>query len=237
MEVKASHPVNCLIANTPSLLQRVFQLRYLCYHRKGSINESPTEIFQDQFDDLCNSISVLAESTSGEAVATVRISVVKPTAGWRDSPAQQVFGDHPQLQAIAAESDVEASRLCFGPHARRDSFVTLLGHMAALAEYYEADWLVACPRVEHSEVYQRMFGFRPLAAARQYFGVNFQTQLLGIRRSELAEYVRAARPMKAAWANALERLVRSAALPTPGACWSSGCSPSGESAAHAVGAS
>lgn len=210
--------MNCFIANTPSLLDRVYQLRYFCYQRKGAIEQSLEEKFHDKFDELRNSISVLAESETGEALATVRISVVKPSVGWGDSPAQHVFGDHPGLQAIAAESYVEASRLCFGPSARRDSFVTLLGHMAALAEYYEADWLVACPRVEHSEVYQRMFGFRPLAAPRQYFGVNFQTQLLGIRRGELAEYVRAARPMKNAWANALERLIKSATLPAPIAC-------------------
>ncbi len=218
--------MNCLIANTPALRDRVYQLRYLCYQRKGSIDVIPEERFRDQFDELDNSISVLAEASSGEALATVRISVVKPELGWGDSPAQHVFGDHPRLQEISKQSYVEASRLCFGPHARRDAFVKLLGHMAALAEYYEADWLVACPRVEHTEVYQRMFGFRPLAEARQYFGVKFQTQLLGVRRNELAEYVRAARPMMAAWQNALERLVSSAELPPPGTCrWKVAGSP------------
>ena len=37
--------------------------------------------------------------------------------------------------------------------ARRDSFYGLLGNMAALAERYGVEWLAACPRVEHSEVY------------------------------------------------------------------------------------
>ena len=211
--VKVSPAMRCFIANTPVLLDRVYQLRHQCYLRNGSIEPCPDGRFTDHFDSLRNNISILAESDAGESLATVRISVVRRDLDWTESPARRVFGDEPRLQQIAGESYVEASRLCFGPQARRDAFVTLLGNMAALAEFYEAEWLVACPRVEHSKTYQRMFGFRPFAAARQYFGVNFQTQLLGIRRSELLEYVRAARPMTVAWADALGRLVASAALP------------------------
>ena len=104
---------------------------------------------------------------------------------------------------------VEASRLCFGNQARRDAFIRLLGHKAALAEYWGVEWLVACPRIEHTEVYQRMFGFRAMAAPRQYFGVNFETQLLGIRRVELEAWVKDAKPMRAAWTNALTALASS----------------------------
>ena len=78
--------------------------------------------------------------------------------------------------------------------------------MAALAEFHGVEWLVACPRVEHSSVYQRMFGFRPLSAPRQYFGVKFETQLLGIRVSELRNYVQDEKPMVNAWTNALQSL-------------------------------
>jgi hypothetical protein len=40
--------------------------------------------------------------------------------------------------------------------------------MAAPADFYDVKWLVACPRVEHAESYQRMVGFKPLADPRQY---------------------------------------------------------------------
>jgi hypothetical protein len=85
--------------------------------------------------------------------------------------------------------------------------------MAALAELYDVQWLVACPRTEHAAIYQRMFGFQPLAAPRQYFGVSFETQLLGIRVSQLREYVCGERPMVTAWTEALVRL--SSAIPGP----------------------
>lgn len=201
-----------MVARTGSEKDRVYALRYRCYRRDESIPESGEERFCDQFDALPNSVIVLAESDEGETMATVRISVVRAEAGWGDSPAQHVFGDHPALQAIAGQSYVEASRLCFGPHARRDAFITLTGYMAALAEFYDTEWLVACPRTEHAATYQRLFGFRPLAEARQYFGVKFQTQLLGVRRQELADFVQGARPMRAAWSNALGRLVNDESL-------------------------
>jgi hypothetical protein len=96
--------------------------------------------------------------------------------------------------------------LCFGPQARRDSFLSLVGNMAAMAEFYDVEWLIACPRVEHASKYQKLFGFKPLAAPRQYFGVKFETQLLGIRRADLEAYIRGMRPMQNAWATARLRL-------------------------------
>ena len=82
---------------------------------------------------------------------------------------------------------MEASRLVFAPQARRDALMQLLGYMAAMADFYEAEWLMACPRMEHSAMYQRLFGFRPMAEPRPYHGVKFETQLLAVRRSELKE--------------------------------------------------
>ena len=205
--------MECLIAHTPEQREQVYRLRYECYRRKGSIDAREDEQFNDHFDELPNSFSFLVRSAEAPALATVRISVVRPDLGWTDSPVQHVYGDHPALQAMARESFVEASRLCFGQQARRDSFVRLVGNMAALAEFYEAEWLAACPRVEHSEIYQRMFGFRPLAAPRQYFGVKFETQLLGIRRHELRVHVKDHAPMTNAWSAALASLLASPVLP------------------------
>jgi hypothetical protein len=91
--------------------------------------------------------------------------------------------------------------------------VGLVGHMAAMADVFDTRWLVACPRVEHAEIYQRMFGFEVWAAPRTYFGVSFSTQLLGISREGLKEFVRDRRPLYQAWQRAREYLLsRDAAL-------------------------
>jgi hypothetical protein len=193
----------CRIAQNAEDRDLVFRLRYSCYQGKGAIAPREDRRFSDAFDETNNHFSFLLRYGNSDPLATVRISVVKPELGWTDSPGSRVFGDHPRFQEIASESFVEANRLCFLEQARRDVFVRLLGNMAALADLFEVGWLVACPRVEHAHVYQHMFGFRPLAEPRPYFGVNFETQLLGIRRCELAEYVKDRRPMRDAWSEAL----------------------------------
>lgn len=199
-------PVECRIANSPWERELVYRLRYLCYLSKGAIEPRDEPRFSDAYDHTLNHFSFLV-SEEDQPLATVRISVVKPKIGWNESPASAVFGDDPAFQSIARESYVEANRLCFGQQARRDAFVRLLGHMAALANVFEVEWLVACPRVEHVRVYENMFGFRKLAEPRTYFGVNFRTQLLGIRRSELAQYVADRRVIADAWRSAETELI------------------------------
>lgn len=198
-------PIECSLAQTPDTQREVYRLRHDCYLRKGSIEPRPNGLFHDAYDELPNHFSFLLRR-EGQSVATVRISVVRPVPGWTESPGKSVFGDHPALQEMAHQSYVEASRLCFGPQARRDAFIRLLGFKAALAEIYDAEWLIACPRLEHTDVYINLFKFRPMAAPRPYFGVNFETQLLGVRRSELAAHVQNIRPMRNAWTAALESL-------------------------------
>jgi hypothetical protein len=194
------------ITDTPESCRQVYRLRHACYSRNGSIEVRPDGMFRDRYDGLPNHFSFLMRGAAQEPLATVRISVVRQEPGWTESPAQAVFGDHPALQAIARESYVEASRLCFAQQARRDAFVSLLGHKAALAQLFGAAWLVACPRIEHTAVYQKMFGFHSLAAPRKYFGVNFETQLLAIRTAELSDRVSNAKLMINAWRAGFERI-------------------------------
>ena len=188
-----------ILARTPEELDAVYRLRYFCYQRRGVIGERADCRFRDSFDDLPNQFSFLAHDDRDQPVATVRLSVVRPDWGWAESPACRVYGDHPALAMLTRTSFVEASRLCFARTARRDAFYNLLGNMAALGERCGVEWMAACPRVEHSETYQRLYGFRPLAEPRRYFGVSFETELLGIRLSEMKELAGRVKWMEKAW--------------------------------------
>jgi hypothetical protein len=199
--------LTCTLAETPQDRDHVYRLRYACYRRKGSIDARPDERFSDSYDALPNHFSFLARDGSEEPLGTVRISVVRPDLGWTTAPSQKVFGDDPAFQRIARGSFVEASRLCFGQQARRDALMRVVSYMAALAEFYEVDWLVACPRVEHSHIYERLFGFTQLAAPRQYFGVKFETSLLGVSREQLLEYTGGAKSMDVARMQAFAHLM------------------------------
>jgi hypothetical protein len=205
-EHREQRGLRCSLADTPETQEQVYRLRYDGYFRKGSIDAREDGRFTDRFDAMANHFSFLVRDYAEEAVATVRISVVRRDLGWADSPGGTVFGDHAAFQTLAAEGYVEASRLVFAPQARRDALMQLLGYMAAMADFYEAEWLMACPRMEHSAMYQRVFGFRPMAEPRPYHGVKFETQLLAVRRDELKDHVREAKPMRDAWGQALTKL-------------------------------
>ena len=201
-------PLSCSIAETPAERDEVFRLRYLCYRRDGAIPFRPDCRFSDAFDEMPNQFSVYTGDWA-EPSATVRISVVRPDLDWTESPAGRVYGDHPCYRAVAATSFVEATRLCFGRPARRDAFMRLVAYLAAAGEFYDVEWMLACPRLEHARVYQRLFGFRPLAEPRRSDGAGFQTRLLGVRAGDLREHVYDSRVMSAAWSEALERLLQS----------------------------
>jgi hypothetical protein len=194
---------SCLLANTDSVLDHVFRLRYACYQRSGAIAPSADERFRDRYDDLPNHFSFLLRNDTEDQAATVRISVVRPDLAWNDCPSRTVFGDHPAFAAIARSSFVEASRLCFGQRATRDCFHRLVAHLAAMADFHGTPWVVACPREEHTGIYRRMFGFAELAEPRPYYGVNFKTGLLAISLDELRERAGHFKSMRDSWQEAL----------------------------------
>ncbi len=137
-----------ILAASPADREDVYRLRYSCYLRTGVIAPHPSESFSDKYDDLPNQFSFLSRGQDGEANATVRISVVRSDLGWTQAPSTCVFGEHPEFRRIAAGSFVEANRLCFAQQARRDALMGVVGYLAALADFHEVDWLVACPREE-----------------------------------------------------------------------------------------
>jgi hypothetical protein len=201
----------CSLAETPEDRDRVYRLRYLCYRRDEAIDVREDERFQDRYDAMPNHFSFLARTADEEPVGTVRISVVRPEAGWEIAPSHSVFGDVPAFQQIARGSFVEASRLCLPQQARRDSLLRVISYMAAVADFYEVEWLVACPRVEHSHTYEKLFGFVRYAEPRQYYGVKFSTTLLAVPRVQLRQYTCGSRYMDTARNQALANLETSSA--------------------------
>lgn len=197
---------NFTLADSAETRDHVYRLRHDCYLRRGAIDPRPEGRFSDGYDALPNHFSFLMSTPEDPAHATVRISVVRPDLGWIKAPVREVFGDHPAFRPLSGDSFVEASRLCFSRQARREVLFELLAHMAALADFHDVGWLVACPREEHTLIYERLFGFRQLAEPRPYFGVKFRTALLAIRREDLRRNAQAVKWMKNAWEHAFARV-------------------------------
>ncbi|HEY4361425.1 MAG TPA: hypothetical protein VGN17_10660 [Bryobacteraceae bacterium] len=207
----------CSLATTPEERNQVYRMRYACYRRDEAIEARADESFSDSYDDMPNHFSFLARAGQAEPLGTVRISVVRPEPAWETAPSHKVFGDNPEFQRIAGGTFVEASRLCFGVQARRDALMRVIAYLAALADFYQAEWLVACPRVEHSQTYERLFGFVRIAEPRQYLGVKFKTTLLAVPRAKLIEYTsgtnsRATKTMDAARLEAFAHIAAASPL-------------------------
>jgi hypothetical protein len=211
--IMTTEPMQCVIADTPETRTQVYRLRYRCYRANRAVSERTDKQFRDSFDDKPNSFSFLVHNEAAEPLATVRVTVVVPNRGWRDSPASRVYAGDPEFEAVRREFFAEANRLCFGSDSRSESFIRLVGNMGAVAEYYGVEWLVACPRVEHVMVYRRLFGFRPLADPRRCVGVASETQLLGIRVAELRHRIRNHADLQAAWSDGLLRFREAMAGP------------------------
>ncbi len=194
--------ITCTLARTANEMDEAFRLRYACYRRSGAIADRPNSRFSDHYDTLPNHFTFLLGSAAEGTMATVRISVVRADLGWNTAPSCKVFGDVPDFRSIASDSFVEASRLCFVEQARRDVLYRLVANMAAVADLYSVRWLVACPREEHSAIYQRLFGFTPIAPPRKYLGVNFRTELLATERDDLRLAASRVSPMRKAWSAA-----------------------------------
>ena len=93
-----------MVADTEQARTQVYRLRYERYRREGSLAERSDEQFSDAFDEKPNSFSFLARNAEHQALATVRITVVRPGLGWTDSPVAHAYGDHTAFQAIAREN-------------------------------------------------------------------------------------------------------------------------------------
>jgi hypothetical protein len=85
---------------------------------------------------------------------------------------------------------LEAGRLVFAPQAPRDVLMQLFGYMA-MADFYEADWRMACPRMERSAMYRPRRRHRPEgdeegagAGADESNGVS----AVSVRRPHLRDY-------------------------------------------------
>jgi hypothetical protein len=204
----------CNIANTAEAREQVYRLRYACYRRDEAIGVRADEKFRDEFDELPNHFSFLLGGVH-EPMATARISVVRRDWQWDDAPVEHVFGDDPTLRSIASEGYVETSRLCFARAALPGAFVRLVSQIGAVANFYDVEWFVACPRLEHVHSWARMFGYKPIAAPRQYYGVAFQTQLLAVRRRDAQKHLKDGGTLQAACDEAAASLRRS--LPVIGA--------------------
>ena len=82
----------------------------------------------------------------------------------------------------------------------------LLGNMAAMADQYGSEWLVACPRLEYVPMYERLFGFRKLAGAATVLRGELSDSVTGYAAEGFAGVVQGCKSMRESWELALKEM-------------------------------
>ena len=182
-----------LVIDDDETFREALALRYEAYVAAGYLAPRSEALFSDTHDNSSLSKTVVLYN-QGEPAASVRVCML----GHRDGNERP--GDLPAAAMFRHEIDtcldgeaaggrrpraVEITRLACSPHHARD--ITLLMGLYHIVGYlilhFRADIIFAAVTVNHAPFYRRM-GFREIAPARDYPGLDVQTLLMGCRTSE-----------------------------------------------------
>ena len=176
-----------------------YRLRYASYLASGYIRPNELGLFQDQYDDLPNSQTVVVYD-EGTPVASVRTCTLAFGSGQR-SPASDTFPDEVR-ELLRAQSaiglggrGIETTRLVRSPAAENNQgLVFLLYRMAGyVGMRAHTQILLACVRRNHAPFYKRL-GYTPVTEPRPYPGLNCPMMLMSCTRHRYDE-IRSAFPV------------------------------------------
>ncbi|MCC6734973.1 MAG: hypothetical protein IT534_02455 [Bauldia sp.] len=161
--------VDYRVAVTDADREDIFRLRYESYRREDGVGPRFDRRLSDRYDDLDNT-TIVAMYIDGEMAGTVRVSVA--TAAHPEFPAMEVFSDLLDPHLAAGKTLVDPTRMA----AREDlsrTYPGMLPYMMIrvpwmIAEYFNADAIIAGVRAEHRAFYRRTFGSRQLGEPRLY---------------------------------------------------------------------
>ncbi len=160
--------VDYRVAFTPEDREAIFRQRYKSYLNEGAIDENPSGMFQDAYDDFDN-CWMFGIYIDQQLIGSIRLHVISPEN--RKGPAFDVFPDlvNPMLDQgmtlidptrFAAEFDVSKK------YPEMPYLVLRAAYMAY--EYFEADYCLATVRKEHVAFYRRIFNAEYMCEPRPY---------------------------------------------------------------------
>ena len=172
------------LAVTDSVRRKAYRLRYQSYLASGFIQANPTGLFQDEFDELPNSKTILIYS-DGRPIGSARTCFLSKD-GSLTSPARKAFPDEVDrvLRSVpdsaTGPQGVEICRLVRSPEAANNQGVVFLLYRLAqdyLAKLGDIRVAISCVRQNHANFYKRL-GFTAESEPRPYPGLNCQMQML-----------------------------------------------------------
>lgn len=156
----------------------IFRMRYKAYLAEGAIDENPSCMFKDSYDDFDN-CWIFSIHLNEMLAGTIRFHVLSPEN--RKGPASDVFPDIVGPMLDQGMTLIDPTRFAADSEITRDypemPFMTL--RVACMAyEYFNADYVLATVRKEHAAFYRRVFNAEFMCEPRPYPSLKSQICLL-----------------------------------------------------------
>jgi ribosomal protein L34E len=175
------------LATSEKVLEDAYRLRYRSYLASGFIDENPTGLFRDRYDEMFNADTVVLYDEE-IPVASVRVCLLERGTDYT-SPAMDTFPEEVSALLNARPNDafagraIEVTRLVRSPEAENNQGLVFLLYRSAgyIALCHHTQIFLACVRSNHSPFYKRL-GYSAASELRPYPGLSCKMQLMASDR-------------------------------------------------------
>ncbi len=182
-EKTAKFPLDLKVFTAGSDKRDVYALRYRAFIKDGVITPRDDKLFSDRYDDL-ETTCTLAAYQGATCVGSFRLAFGEGRIGGETMPCQSIFTEVGTLEAKGFHRLVEFGRMVVEPTLTNTSFrttlyATLVRAGLIVAEAGETDFGLISVHPNLAKFYELMCGFRAMARAETYPGINAPAVLLG----------------------------------------------------------
>jgi len=175
------------LATSDELREEAYRLRYRSYLAGGFIQENPSGMFRDSYDNMPNAYTVVLYD-EGVPVASVRVCLLERGTAYT-SPAMDTFPEEVGALLSGSPNDafagrgIEVTRLVRSPEAENNQGLVFLLYRIAgyIALCHHTQLFLACVRSNHAPFYKRL-GYSAAAEPRPYPGLSCQMLLMASGR-------------------------------------------------------
>lgn len=179
----AKFPLDLKVFAPGSDKRAIYALRYRAFIENGVITPREDKLFFDEYDDLETSCSLGAFQGSS-CVGSFRLTFGKGRPGHHTMPCQSIFTEVGALEGQGFDKLVEFGRMVVDPALTNTSFRTTLYASLVragliVAEAGGVDFGLISVHPNLVRFYEMICGFRSMARAETYPGINAPAVLLG----------------------------------------------------------
>jgi len=175
------------LAVSAKVREDAYRLRYRSYLAGGFIEENPTGLFHDHYDEMSNADTVVLYSDE-VPIASVRVCLLERGTDYT-SPAMDTFPEEVNALLNARPNDsfagraIEVTRLVRSPEAENNQgLIFLLYRLAGyIALCHHTQIFLACVRSNHAPFYKRL-GYSAASEPKPYPGLSCKMLLMASDR-------------------------------------------------------